>query len=1743
MAKITLQILGSTTGQANSIDTVIQGVKANIKELEKPIKITVDTKGIDAAISKLTEASKALGNASGGSNNGAASQMSSLGQAAQQAAPQIQKVSQGLQQLTQVWNGERSGDPAQIIEKYNIGLAKTEQIVSSLNEETGKYDATSTKLTTNYEAQRKAINESVAAYEKYKQELADSAPKTALQEQIEALTGVSTKAKSAEQSMSVFDKAMSNVEAKTIGATDAINESGAASEATAQKLKMQSDAAEILARKNSLLGDSLDRIVAKIVAWQVINASVAALIRSFTDAVSTMQEVDTQLTNIQKVSNLTADEIREIGDAAYSTASKYGVAADEYLSAVYTFQKAGLGESATEMAELATKTMLVGDTTADVASKFLVAVNAAWGLNGSISELSKVVDEADYINNNYATDLEKLSAGMPIVASTAANLNMSIEETLAVLGTITAATQETGTKAATAWRALAMNITGEIGTITDEAGETIEVTEEGVKSITDALKIYGNTAVQTAIETGKVIDPMEAVISLAEAYRDGLLTDIELEDILMSVGGKLRTNQLTALVKDLASETSTYYDIMTKLGDAAGTADSEISIMLSSWESKTQILKNTWTEFVSSFINTDIVKEALDSLTAIINALNTGLGKTVTTIGLIGVALAAVSAMNPTTAAIAAIVLGAGLVLDVIGKIRSETEKTLPVLKELGDLKLAIDGSSRDDTASMDTLYNERAEKIEELAQKRQELADAEQRILEIREEMAGMLDEGGYLTSKEDAEKYAKLNYELQELEGHTATLKDETHEYEIAITAATQKLGGYVPAVEDAGAATSDAADETKRLADELRTAVGVYNDVEGALNPVIQALTELDEEGVVSFKTMDSLLAIYPDLINAVELTADGYVVERSKLEELISAKRAEYELTYNNAVNAAREQISALDGEANAWAMTTEQIKAYLRAKAAAFQASASEARSKTTDIFGNPLEQSLVNRTVVGLVADSMDETAARYLAAIAEIEANEKALSNFDTAVASLYKSLGGGSSSSKSSGGSSSKSQTDTQLQYLKDVVALRESELTLLQASGASEEEQVAKMREIQEALHEEAEYLRSIGASQTDINALSTKWWKLQKDIETATEKIAQTLRNEIADVMQEITDTLKDQAALITDPLQEELDALKAAHDLAQDRREEEEKILAVEEARIALENAQNERNVRQYNAATGQWEWVANAKNVLAAQEALADAEAALSDYYAQAAYDTAVSNLEKQIEYTNTAFDAFKQAWEDATKAIRDGEMSFVEAYAYIRQKMREIYDEYGVDLTDTLREAGLKLLQTLYDLEGISEAQKERLFNAFDAVVGAIDIPIELKEKFVENMERILTAPDIDPELKVRFVETMRNLLSVEDLPISLREQLVNNLMALFNNDELKWEVKDAVLSAFDVLFASGEDAADSIALFSRYIETALQTNNPQTAIEELSNAIRNGVIENINDLDTILRALNGEYDGISSQTAKILALTKMQANSIAWHMTDDEATRQMLHNENIMLGESMGLTFDSASGSWLDSEGNAVYNLSNAGGVWTSTLNSILESIAKLLGADVGGGGSEGGSTGDSRYTPEVNAAIAQIKALSSQWWDYHNAGDDENAARVAAEAYQIGTGMGWTRGSNGVWYWDTAMTDRVFDRGGILRGMGGIKATSQDEMVLPPSLTRQLLNAEATGVFDSLLNHLGIVTSAAGGYISHSRGLNGGIGEQHNGDVFYIDGIMLQNVTQNTSLGELTRIAKNLALVSGG
>ena len=133
----------------------------------------------------------------------------------------------------------------------------------------------------------------------------------------------------------------------------------------------------------------------------------------------------------------------------------------------------------------------------------------------------------------------------------------------------------------------------------------------------------------------------------------------------------------------------------------------------------------------------------------------------------------------------------------------------------------------------------------------------------------------------------------------------------------------------------------------------------------------------------------------------------------------------------------------------------------------------------------------------------------------------------------------GGGGSSGGGGGGGSAE---DSFLAALEDEIDLLKSELALMRERGASEEDQIKKIQQIQEALHLEADYLRQIGTSQEEINNLEKEWWSYQDEIYDIRLDL---LKSELA-LMEEREDDTETQIAKareIQAVLREQIDALK------------------------------------------------------------------------------------------------------------------------------------------------------------------------------------------------------------------------------------------------------------------------------------------------------------------------------------------------------------------------------------------------------------------------------------------------------------------------------------------------------------------------------------------------------------------------------------------------------------------------
>lgn len=1115
-----------------------------------------------------------------------------------------------------------------------------------------------------------------------------------------------------------------------------------------------------------MAANSLGSSLAQNIKSRAITAAINLVVRSLREAVSTMKEVDSELTTIQKVTGASDSYIAGLNDRAYETASKYGVKANEFLQSVAEFSRAGYGELAEGLAEVATKTQLVGDVNSETANKMLIAMDAAYQLGGSVEALSLIVDQANEIDNHYATSIEKLASGMPIVASVAAQAHITQEQLLAALGTITAKTQVSGSEAARAFRAIVLNIMGDT---TTEVEEGVTVTKEEIQSLSDVLEVYASDVVEAARATGELINPMDAIAALSKAMKEGALTEQQLMEMLSGLGGKLRTNSLVALVEGF----DTYEKMLGSLGDAAGSADEEVSTMLTSWQSKANILKNTWTDLVQTVAGSDKFKAFLDDVNSALSTLVELFSGDETTSE--DFRSAWQEAANERDTLIAKgekltdqeklrlnylreqtqelarqalytereeirtrledqratpdyLQMSAGAdatskntLLNQLGALNSDYYQTgaknlsqyrdglkalsdqyqgyATVLEEAQDAGLKLNqaderalaawGKLQSAIADLNQLTGESTEETETSTDTASDNADAVDKQAEAYESLSDRVKDAASAidsfkqaaSSDQDdgfedmADAYAKTMEEIANgrINSNTAQagyglfLSDMERE---ALENDPQKMAEYIQGLEglkamlsgggeDAGAGFAqwlyNAADAEGKLRDENGKLLASFEKTDSGLSFTVESLQDLADYTGVSEDVILSwaeAMGVYgSEIYNAGD--------QALKLAEDVGALTKAADGTQNVDLDKFRKGLS----EAG---KSQEEIDG-LVSTLQSIDGITFEATESALDEVSESVD-SLPEDVNIKLMADAVPA-----LGAIQEVESTLSGLTGKNWTVR-IGANIAGFNIGHKASGGKSSGGGltlvNEQGPEIIQEGSTARiagggEPTVTML-APGAM----VYTAPQTRRMLHGQRPdslfraaargyydptgeignpdkgkfYVPGLsgnaggnsgGGGGSGGGGNSEYWKELQEAMDKKFDEAEKARKAELAD-------------------LDAQLEALKKARDTEEDRLELEEKILAVTEAQAKLANAQAERNVRMYNAATGQWEWIADQKAVQSAKDQLKKAQDALDKFRKDQEYDAAVAAIKAQQDAVNARYDELENKWKEILESVEE---------------------------------------------------------------------------------------------------------------------------------------------------------------------------------------------------------------------------------------------------------------------------------------------------------------------------------------------------------------------------------------------------------------------------------------------------------------------------------------------------------
>lgn len=375
--------------------------------------------------------------------------------------------------------------------------------------------------------------------------------------------------------------------------------------------KQNENSMRALNRLGKSLKEQFTQAYQSFTMWLSASSLVMKVISETKEAFVELKEVNTLLTEISKANDkLTKQQLAQIGNNSFDVASDYGKKATDYLSGVQEASRAGY-ENAEAIAELSTAIQGAGDVTSDIANKYVIATDKAYGLKGSVEELTKVFDGSNYITNNNAVNMTELADAMSIVGSTAASFGIEVNETTAALGTMIASTQQSGSEMARAFRAILLNIRQ----VSDEE-EGIDA--EGLTKYEKACNALGVSLKETRNGVLQTRDAMDILKELSVEYNKLEEGDLRRTELLNSVGGKLRANALDALLKNY----DMYSKMLSEYDQGMGSMAREAEKTAKSWEGVSNRISNTWTDTVENIANSDAIITMLNGFNDLLQVVN-----------------------------------------------------------------------------------------------------------------------------------------------------------------------------------------------------------------------------------------------------------------------------------------------------------------------------------------------------------------------------------------------------------------------------------------------------------------------------------------------------------------------------------------------------------------------------------------------------------------------------------------------------------------------------------------------------------------------------------------------------------------------------------------------------------------------------------------------------------------------------------------------------------------------------------------------------------------------------------------------------------------------------------------------------------------------------------------------------------------------------------------------------------------
>ena len=356
-------------------------------------------------------------------------------------------------------------------------------------------------------------------------------------------------------------------------------------------------------------------------------------------------DIDTSLTGLYRVTNLSAQEYSALYKNMTDSAQEYGATLNDIIDGTTTWVKLGFEANVSErLSEITAMYQHVTDLDVETATKNLVTAYKGFQsvldaeFDTADKAIERIADIYDKLGNEYAVSAANVGAALSRSASALQLAGASIEQAAGMSTGIAEVTQD-AEKAGNALKVVSLRIRGMKGEL-EELGEDVDENVESFSKMQTHILNLTHGAVNIFNDDGSFKNIYEIMQGIAKIYYD--LSDTEQADLLETVAGKHRANDIAALISNwsqVESATESAYE-------AAGTASKEQDKYMESMQGHLNQLQATWQVLSNSFLDSGALKNLIDLATKLLSILNESIENIGTIPTILFIALSALSFKN-----------------------------------------------------------------------------------------------------------------------------------------------------------------------------------------------------------------------------------------------------------------------------------------------------------------------------------------------------------------------------------------------------------------------------------------------------------------------------------------------------------------------------------------------------------------------------------------------------------------------------------------------------------------------------------------------------------------------------------------------------------------------------------------------------------------------------------------------------------------------------------------------------------------------------------------------------------------------------------------------------------------------------------------------------------------------------------------------------------------------------------------